>query len=269
MTEERPNPYNRNKEWQEGVENEFVDSDSLFRPTATVDPEGSTDPDANLQPDPYKTRYDELKKHHDAKLRDFKQEIEQLRAEVKVEAQYAPPRTTEEIEAFKEKNPEIYEVMESQIHNQTKEATAKLEKLDLREKNLLKREALSELTKAHSDIEDIKVDPAFHNWAEEQPQTIQDWIYKNPYDGVLAAKAITLYKTEKGIGTKEQDNDLEKAVVQDDFSALFPTRSSGANTTPEKKIWKESEIAKMSMNQYERYETEILAAEEEGRIVRG
>jgi hypothetical protein len=269
MTEESPNPYNRNKEWQEGEDQEFVDSDSLFKPSKTVEPEGLKDPDDDTKPDPYKTRYDELKRHHDTKLRDYKQEIDQLRAEVKAEVKYAPPKTDEEIEAFKVKNPELYEVMESQIHNQTRDATEKLEKLDIREKNLLKREAQTELLKAHSDIEDIKIDPSFHNWAEEQPQSIQDWIYKNPYDGILAAKAITLYKTEKGIGKKEQDNDSEKVVVQEDFSALFPTRSSGANTTPEKRIWKESEIARMSMRQYESLESEILAAEEEGRIVRG
>lgn len=268
MTDERPNIYNRNKDWHQGQDKEFVSSESLFQPQAEVDPVEDT---ANLQSsdDPYKTRYDELKRHHDSKLRDLKQEIEQLKASSTVAQNgYEPPKTQEEIQAFREQNPELFEVVESQIYNQTKDAQKKLDELDVKEKALLKREAQSYLRSAHKDLDTITSDPAFHNWAEDQPDSIQKWIYENPYDGVLAAKAITLYKTEKGIGTTEQNNNDQREDLGD-ASALLPTRTSGANTTPEKKIWKESEIARMSMRQYERYEDEILAAEEEGRIVRG
>lgn len=276
MTEPAPNPYNRNKEWQDVEEPEFVSSDSLFRPTQTrqtQDPDEDIDPTSATQgeDDFHKKRYDELKRHHDRKVNELNQKIQEAEAAARAAVPaYTPPKTAEEISEFREKNPELFEVLESQIYNQTKETSETVEDLKARENRVKMLEAQQEIKRIHPDFEDIKTDPLFHAWAEEQDEAIQNWIYKNPYNGALAAKAITLYKLEKGIGNEDvtqETSDISEPDV--DAATLLPTRSSGANTPPEKKVWKESEIAALSMRQYERLEDEIDLAIEEGRVVKG
>ena len=59
----------------------------------------------------YKKRYDDLKKHYDAKLNEFKNEREQLALELDTFKQLThelprgakPPKTMEELQEFKEK----------------------------------------------------------------------------------------------------------------------------------------------------------------------
>ncbi len=163
----------------------------------------------------------------------------------------------------------MFEVVESQIYNQTKQTSETVEDLKAREQRVKMLEAQQVIKSIHSDFEDIKSDPLFHAWAEDQDQAVQDWVYNNPYNGTLAAKAITLYKLEKGIGTENVEETTETPDVDIDAATLLPTRSSGANTPPEKKVWKESEINAMSRYEYERREAEIDLAVEEGRVVSG
>ena len=69
----------------------------------------------------YKKRYDDLKKHYDAKLSEFKSEREQLASEIKaIKANMqslpqgtVPPKSPEELQKFKEKYPDVYEVVET------------------------------------------------------------------------------------------------------------------------------------------------------------
>ena len=59
----------------------------------------------------YKKRYDDLKTYYDKKLSEWKQEKETLEAQSKVaerQIQYAPPKSAEELEQFKEQFPDVY-----------------------------------------------------------------------------------------------------------------------------------------------------------------
>lgn len=278
MNEEVANPYNSNKEWQHAQEEEFKSSDTLFVPSRTKtvisDPREPISSEANQDDEDlfHKKRYDELKRHHDSTIRDLRQELEQLKAENQAAKtpSYVPPKSPEEIEKFKESSPELYAVLESQIYNQTKDTAERVKALDEREKKIAKQEAVATIRRIHPDFDEIKVDDKFHDWANAQDIETQKAIYENPYNGELAAKVISAYKYETGIVTSSEKNDVDQSKEPEvDAAMLLPTRNSGANTTPEKKIWRESEIAKMTMRQYDRYEAEILAAEEEGRIVKG
>ena len=51
----------------------------------------------------------------------------------------------------------------------------------------------------HPDIKEIRQDDAFHSWVRKQPQWVQDALYTNEDDAKLAARAIDLYKEDKGI----------------------------------------------------------------------
>jgi|10_taG_2_1085330.scaffolds.fasta_scaffold09817_2 hypothetical protein len=273
MNEAVPNPYNARKNWHKGGEVVHKeDSNTLFMPTRSIEDES---PDTATSPKPddvnWKKRHDDLKKHYDDKVNAHKQELEQVRATAVVEAPSAepkaPPKTAEELEEFKESNPETYALMESITQEKTDKLSQQLEEVEERNKIVKIREAQVDLLKAHPDFNDIKIDPAFHAWAEAQDQGIQDWVYNNPYNGVLAARAIDLYKKDKGIVTDVADENTQPAVAPDvDAASLVPTRNTGASSTSEPKIWTRREIKRMSLDDYDRYEREINQAMEEGRI---
>ena len=237
MTEEQPNPYNARKEWHNVKESPFVDSTSLFVPMRPDPLEDPVDETANPQSteqasdDPYKKRYDELKKHHDNSINQLRQELRQLQAEKAAQVpDYKPPKTPEEVAEFTQSNPELAKIVETVAHSQTSELERELQELKQREQKVRAKEARAHLMTVHPDFEEIKVDPDFHSWAETQPQNIQDWIYNNPYDGELAASAVTLYKAAKGLGTSSSiDEEPENAAPAADPASLVPTRTAGVN----------------------------------------
>ena len=115
----------------------------------------------------------------------------------------------------------------------------------------------------HPDFEDIRGDEDFHAWAEEQPEQIQDWIYKNPDNVALASKAIDLYKLETGKAqSKQQPRKQSRASAADMVSTKTTNVDAG-----QPKIWTEREIGSMSLDQFDRFEEDIKQAMVEGRVV--
>ena len=56
-----------------------------------------------------------------------------------------------------------------------------------------------ELLRLHPDFNDIRDSDDFHEWADEQPKWVQDALYENDNDARSAARAIDLYKADRGI----------------------------------------------------------------------
>ena len=52
-----------------------------------------------------------------------------------------------------------------------------------------KEKAEVELLKMHPDFVDIREDDDFHNWAEEQPQWVQQALYENDNDAKSASQS--------------------------------------------------------------------------------
>ena len=140
----------------------------------------------------YKKRYDDLKTYYDQKLNEWKQEKEKLSAETEIartqqqEVKYTPPKTREELEDFKTKNPDVYQVVESISHDITEQKTAdlqaKISDLTEKEQKLIVQSAYEQLTSAHPDFNEIKTTPEFLAWLEEQPANVADGIRKNNTD---------------------------------------------------------------------------------------
>ena len=116
-----PNPYNQKKSWQTDnvMPKEGKTATSLFvepQPTETqVSEEGETQQavstDKPYKKADYKKRYDDLKKHYDTKLNEFKSREQELMANNA--PQYTAPKTVEELEEFKAKYPDVYDVVET------------------------------------------------------------------------------------------------------------------------------------------------------------
>ena len=276
VEEKAPNPYNAKKDWHTPDKPSMGDADGLFysRPKeeqATPSEESETPPAKNSKGVNYKKRYDDLKKHYDNRIAEFKQKEQELLAEAAEKApKYKAPKTLEELEQFKAKNPDLYETVETVAHlqseNQTEELRQQLTALQEREADIMKREAETVLRERHPDFEDIRGDDAFHEWAKEQPDDIQKWVYANNSDATLASRAIDLYKMEKGINQppqKRQSKQQENRSAAD----MVSTKTTAVDAKAPK-VWTEREIANMSIDQFDKYEDEIKQALAEGRIAK-
>ena len=219
----------------------------------------------------YKKRYDDLKRHYDEKVGEFKTEIETLRKTMTQHAQemprgVTPPKTAEELEEFKERYPDVFEVVQTVSSLQTESQVAQLREelgsIKEREQELEKQKAFEELLRLQPDFNDIKTDEKFLTWLEDQPTSISDGIYKNNKDARWAARVVDLYKADVGLTTKKKTKSPSAA----DAVTKTPARQVNTEATGDKKIWKAAEIGKMKPWEFEKAEAELDAARAEGRI---
>ena len=221
----------------------------------------------------YKKRYDDLKRHYDSKLDEWKQEREQIQNAQQVGAEEGLPQadlptTPEELVEFKEKYPDVYKVVETistiQAENKLKELKSEVETLKSREQKAQSQAAYQQLLNQHSDFPTLKTDEKFLAWLDEQPSTIADGIYKNNSNVKWASRVLDLYKADMGISRKPQKakSDVDAALAVSKSKA----KDVANEASPDKKIWKASEIGRLKSWQFEKLEAEIDAAKAEGRI---
>ena len=270
----KANPYNANKEWHNQKEKPFVSADGVFfeKPEVQDDKEEPKQNKKETKSSPdYKKRYDDLKTHYDSKLNEFKsREQELLEEAAQNRPSYVAPKSPEDLEKFREQYPDVYEVVETVAHMQSSERTKSLEErlaaLQERETELVTQQANERLLQSHPDFEDIKNSDEFHGWAKAQPQSIQDWIYKNANDGDLASRALDLYKRDMGMDASKARKPSSKKSRKS--AADMVSTKTTAVEPQQDRIWTEREIAKMSMDEFDRFEDEIGIAIHEGRIVK-
>ena len=214
----------------------------------------------------YKKRYDDLKRHYDAKLAEFQAERQQLEAATK-QANVPMPKTVEELEEFKAQYPDVYGVVETVAAMQASERTTELQKelevIKEREKETVVQAAYRELTANHPDFDTIKSDEKFLAWLQEQPESISDGIYNNNTDARWASRVLDLYKADAGISKKK----TSKAKTDAATSVRAPkARDITSEQSGETRIWKASEIRSLKPWEFEKLESELDSARQEGRI---
>ena len=220
----------------------------------------------------YKKRYDDLKKHYDTKLEEWKQEREEL-----AQAQQAGkdsglkaselPKTPDDLEKFKTKYPDVYAIVETvssmQAESRLESLKKEVESLRGREEELEVQNAYKELLRAHPDFSDLKTDEQFLLWLDQQPASIADGIYKNNRDSRWAIRVVDLYKADTGATKKpRKSKDADPAAVV----AKSTSKDVVGEASPDKKIWKASEIGRMKPQEFEKLEGELDVARAEGRI---
>ena len=283
--EEVPNPYNAKKDWHtddgesfqssnnvyfEAPQNKLFKSDDINE----IGQEGSvnteeleTNKDVPYKKPNYKKRYDDLKKHYDSKLNEFKSREEDLLTQVK-QPEYRAPKSPEELEKFKTDYPDVYEVVETVAHMQSESKAKVLEerlsKLQEREDDLIRQSAEKRLMDRHPDFGDIRNSDDFHEWAKEQHSSIQAWVYDNKDDADLASRALDLFKKDVGIDVPKTKPSSKKPTRQS-AADMVSTKTTSVTPTSEK-VWSEREIASMSMAEFDKFEQEISDAMQEGRI---
>lgn len=225
---------------------------------------GTTEPNHN-----WEKRYNDLRSHSakqqnetNTKINELLQEIQTLKSNLK-KSETKPvsiPKSAEELEHFKENYPDMYDLVLSIAAKQRLEAQEELreemEELKATTRQVQSEKAWQELRKLHPDIDDIQKDPKFAEWFTAQPEEIRALI-ESPIVNKIS-RGVDLYKRDAGIKTpKEEKLDASKAVKA----------SSKVEVSPEKKIWKASEIGKMSNKEFQKVEKEIDLALREGRVL--
>lgn len=242
--------------------------------------EGRVDEGGDEPSDPeeksWKKRHGDLRRiqqkertEYDRKLKDMSTEIEKLQKGTKEKL----PRSEEEIKTWMEDHPDLASMVlylaDKAAGERTRNVEVELERVREDQLEVAREKAYLNLKKLHPDVDDIRGSAEFHAWVDEQPDEIKAWFYDNETNHILAAKGIDIYKREKGLDKKKPGRP-PKADNLDNSQIVTTTRANGEiNLDPHKgkKVWRESEVAKMSQRDFERLEDEIDAAIDEGRFI--
>ena len=263
--------FHRERKQQATAETEQKDTDASEE-TADESEQQATpiaERPANAEDRVFKKRYDDLKKHYDSTINKHKDELHSLRSQLESSTkQFVPPKSKDELEAWRKEYPDVYDMVETIAMNKATTQTADLENkyknLQLQQEQIAKEKAEVELLKLHPDFTEIRSQDDFHVWAEQQDPTIQGWLYENTSNAKLAARAIDLYKMDRGLSklTKKEEKDVKKEAAK----AISKTKKATDSDIPKKKVWTASEISRLKPHEFEKFEKEIDLARLEGRI---
>ena len=209
----------------------------------------------------FKKRYGDLRRHTQQLMSQKDQELEKLKAQLDSAAkgQIKFPKSDEEIEQWTNKYPDVAKIVDTIARKRANEALEEGEKrlghLKDLETKLTKKEAEQQLMKLHPDFNEIRQDPAFHEWVAMQPLYINDALYKNNTDAMAAARAIDLYKADTG----KRKTSSKKSAAQ----AVGRSTSATPAATGKAKF-SESQVARMSDREYDANEEAILDAMKSG-----
>ena len=215
----------------------------------------------------FKKRYGDLRRHAQQKESDLQEQINQLKEQLDsaTKKQIELPKSDEDIEAWTKKYPDVAGIVETiaikKSKEQSKELEDRIQKINEMQESATKEKAEVELLKIHPDFVDIREDDNFHNWAEEQPQWVQKALYENDDDALSAARAIDLYKADKNI-SKKKPSSKDAALATNPKS----TRTK-PQTNEESTYLRESQVQKMSSQEYERRADEVMEAIRTGKFI--
>ena len=216
----------------------------------------------------FKKRYGDLRRHVQEKEQEWKIKFEKLQSQLDkaTKNELVLPKTTEEIEAWASKYPDVAGIVEAIADRKAEERASDIDKR-LREIEELRvdakrQRAEAELLQLHPDFEEIRADDAFHTWAESQPKVIQDALYENAEDAKSVGRVIDMYKVDKGIKASTPVNNDKDAA-----SSVRTKRNTQVQQDDASNYLRESQVAKMSIQEYEKRQEEILNAQRSGKFI--
>ena len=217
----------------------------------------------------FKKRYGDLRRHSQEKEREFQKQLDTLKEQLEkaTKKEIKLPKTEAEIEEWAKEYPDVAGIVETIAIKKAKEQSDSLEKkikeIDELNAKTAKERAEVELLQIHPDFADIRESDDFHEWAEEQPKWVQDALYENSQDARSAARAIDLYKSDRNIGTKEKVNSGKEAAK----AVATKTKKSMPDTTGKNSMIKESDVQRMSADEYEKNSDTIMEAIRAGNFI--
>ena len=222
----------------------------------------------NVEEKTFKKRYGDLRRHTQEKEKEFQTQLDELKNQLSkaTKKEMKLPKSDEDISEWAKEYPDVAAIVETiatkKAREQSEDIAKRIKEIDERDANSVKEKAEVELLRLHPDFADIRESDDFHDWADEQPKWIQNALYENDNDAKSAARAIDLYKSDKGIGkAKEKSNDTGAAKAVSTKSKTSVSETSNAVT------FKESVVEKMSAQEYEKKSEQIMEAIRSGNFV--
>lgn len=253
----------------EPVEPKVQPKDDTKQEAAPKKAEASEDDDAGLSAEEksFKKRYSDIRRHMQEKDAEYKAKLEKLEAQLDAATknELVLPKSETEVEAWAKKYPDVAGIVEAIADKKANERAADLDErikeIEQLRVQAKKEKAEAELLNMHPDFTAIREDDAFHNWAEEQPKWVQDALYENSEDAKSVARVLDLYKADKGIAKAKRSNE-DKAAA-----SSVKARKASPETDDSSKYLRESQVAKMSMKEYEQRMEEIFDAQRSGKFI--
>jgi hypothetical protein len=248
-----------------------VQNESVPEQETKAEPESEAQEDdsgLSAEEKTFKQRYGDLRRHMQEKEKETAAKLEKLQQQLEASTknELVLPKSEEEIDAWAKQYPDVAGIIEAIAD---KKATERASELDGRLKEIeemrttaRKEKAEAELFSLHPDFAEIRADDAFHDWAKEQPKVVQDALYDNVDDVKSVARVLDLYKTDKGIKTKRvatEDKSAASSVKARKAAPIDPDDSS--------RYLRESQVAKMSIKEYEKRAEEIMEAQRSGKFI--
>ena len=221
----------------------------------------------NAEEKSFKKRYGDLRRHSQKQLQEHVEKINALQSQLEqsTKQEIKLPKSDEDIEAWAKDYPDVAAIVETIAIKKAKEQSSGLEarvkEIDEMREKANRDRAEVELMTVHPDFADIRDSDEFHEWAEEQPKSIQDALYENDSDARAASRAIDLYKADKGIKTKKSSSGKDAA------KAVSKTNTRSEPSGEDAGMVKESVVQKMSAQQYEKNADKIMEAIRSGKFV--
>ena len=216
----------------------------------------------------FKKRYSDLRRHQQQQAEEFKQQIAELRSQLDsaTKKEMKLPKSDEDIEQWAADYPDVAAIVETIAMKKAREQSSALEErlkvIDEMQVSATKEKAEAALMQLHPDFDEIRDSDSFHEWAEEQPKWVQDALYENDNDARSAARAIDLYKADMGITTKKPKTDKDAAKSVSTKNSRSKPQENEAST-----YLKESQVQKMSPQEYEKRSDEIMEAIRSGKFI--
>jgi hypothetical protein len=223
----------------------------------------------NAEERTFKKRYSDLRRHQQQQAEEFKKEIEALKSQLSQAAQKEMqlPKSDEDLEEWAKEYPDVAAIVETIAMKKAREQSTALEErmkaIDELQSSATKEKAEAELMRIHPDFGEIRDSDEFHNWAEEQPKWVQDALYDNDNDARSAARAIDLYKADMGLNKKEKPKE-DKAAAKSVSTKDSRSKPQQDETST---YIKESEVQRMSAQEYEKHSDEIMEAIRSGKFI--
>ena len=214
----------------------------------------------------FKTRYGDVRRHLAAKEKEYNAKIKELEEKLGKTKQLVPPKSDEEIANWAKEYPDVAGLVETIADKKAKQmfdkANIQIEELNKAKQEAIRDRAENEIRKAHEDFDQLRSSDQFHDWVEAQPKWVQNALYENEDDAASVIRVVDLYKVDNGLTRSDTKNKRKAAaslVDRGSKTKVDPTETSD--------MIKESDIAKMSDQQYEKNAEKINEARRSNKII--
>jgi hypothetical protein len=222
----------------------------------------------NAEEKTFKKRYGDLRRHMQDKEKEFQDQINELKSQLDsaTRKEIKLPKSDDDLESWASAYPDVAAIVETIAIKKAKEQAEALEErmkaVDEMQYTAKKEKAEAELLRLHPDFDEIRDSDEFHDWAVDQPKWVQDALYENDNDARSAARAIDLYKADMGITTKKSSSTKDAAKSVSTKNSRSKPQDNESST-----YLKESQVQKMSPQEYEAKSDEIMEAIRSGKFI--